>query len=329
MNDTLFLILRGLIALAIGLVNVIIYLYVERKVFADIHVRLGPMRVGKHGVLQPIADALKLLLKEDIIPAKADRLLFILAPVIVFAPSIMIYMVVPLTDNVIANDLDLGIFYIFGVLTIVPIGVLIAGWASYSKYSLLGGLRAAAQQISYEIPLLLSVLGVVMITGSMDLRTIVNQQTGSLVSIGNVGIIPNWFVFLQPLGFIIYFITLLADQFRVPFDIPEAESELVQGYQTEYSSMKFGFLQLAEYSNVLVLSAVGVLLFFGGWHGPFLPPIIWFFIKVWIGILLITWIRMTLPRVRVDQLMTFGWKLLLPLTLANIALTGFLQLYFA
>lgn len=279
MLEILFTVIKGVIALAIGLGNVLVFLYVERKVMADMQVRLGPMRVGRHGTLQPIADALKLLLKEDIIPARVDWVLFVIAPIIVFAPAFMIYMVIPISQTLYVKDMDISLFYVFGVLTVIPIGILVAGWASYSKYPLLGGLRAAAQQISYEIPLLISVLGIIMITGTMSLVGIVGQQSGSLVEIAGIGVVPNWFIFLQPLGFLFFFITMLADQMRTPFDIPEAESELVQGYFTEYSSMKFALFFLAEYSNVLVLSAIAVLLFFGGWNGPFLPPVVWFFFK--------------------------------------------------
>lgn len=328
MVDLLLIVIRVVISLAIGLGNVIIFLYVERKVLADLQVRMGPMRVGKHGFLQPIADALKLILKEDIIPTKVDRILFLVAPILVFAPSFMIYMVIPISPNLIVKDLDVGLFYIFGLLTVLPVGILIAGWASYSKYPLLGGLRAAAQQISYEIPLLISVLGVIMLAGSMSLLEIVKQQSSALVSIGGVTIVPKWFIFFQPFAFIFYFITFLADQQRTPFDIPEAESEIVQGYFTEYSSMKFALFFLAEYSNVLVLSAVGVLIFFGGWSGPILPPVVWFFAKTWLLVYVVIWLRGTLPRIRIDQLMALGWKILLPLTLLNVALTGFMQLYF-
>lgn len=326
--ELLFTLIKSIIAFAVGLVNVVIFLYVERKVLADLQVRMGPMRVGPHGLLQPVADALKLILKEDIVPTDADWLLFVVAPMIVFVPSIMLYLVIPISQSLVVKDLDISLFYIFGLLTVLPVGILVAGWSSFSKYPLLGGIRAAAQQISYEIPLLISILGVVMITGSLSLVNIVKQQAGSLVHLGSLGVLPNWFVFLQPLGFLFFFITLLADQQRTPFDIPEAESEIVQGYFTEYSSIRFGLFFLAEYSNVLILSAIGVLIFLGGWNGPLLPPVVWFFLKTWILVYIVIWLRGTLPRVRIDQLMDLGWKILLPLTLVNVALTGFLQIYF-
>lgn len=321
-----WIIVKALIALGIGLAHIVVFLYAERKLIADMQVRMGPMRVGKHGILQPVADVLKLLTKEDIIPKRADKLLFVIAPIIVFAPSFMIYMVIPLSRNLIVNDLGTGIFYVFGVLTVLPVGILLAGWSSFSKYSLLGGLRAAAQQISYEIPLLISILGVIMLSGSFSLVDIVGAQGGSFLHLGDIGMLPRWFIFLQPLAFVLYFITMLADQVRTPFDLPEAESEIVQGYVTEYSSMKFAIFFVAEYSNVLVLSTIAVLAFLGGWHGPFGPSVVWLALKVYLLIFVVIWLRATLPRVRIDQLMDLGWKILLPLGLLNVVLTGFLML---
>lgn len=316
--------LKGILALVIGLVNVMIFLYLERKVIADMQIRYGPMRVGPHGLLQPIADSLKLILKEDIIPAGADRWLFVLAPLVAFVPAFMLYLTIPLSENLVVANLDLGFFYIFGMLTVVPVGILIAGWASFSKYSLIGGLRAAAQQISYEIPLLASILGVVMLAGSLSLLDIVKAQQGYIHLFG-YAILPRWFIFLQPFGFLFYFTAALADTQRTPFDIPEAESELVQGYNTEYSSMKMALFMLGEYSNAVVISALCVIAFFGGWSGigP-IPGIVWFFIKTYAFIYFIIWLRGTLPRIRIDQLMDLGWKVLLPLTLLNVVVTGFL-----
>lgn len=321
----LLIVLKGIIALVIGLVNILIFLYMERKVLADLQVRYGPMRVGPHGLLQPVADALKLILKEDIIPTAADRWLFILAPFIAFVPAFMLYLTIPISENLYVYNLDLGFFYLFGVLTVVPVGILVAGWASHSKYSLIGGLRAAAQQISYEIPLLLSVLGVIMLAGSFSLVDIVKAQQSYFYLFG-IPILPRWFIFLQPFGFLFYFIAALSDTQRTPFDIPEAESELVQGYSTEYSSMKFALFFLGEYSNVIIISALSVIAFLGGWSGPILPGVVWFFLKTYALVYLIIWLRATWPRVRIDQLMDFGWKILLPLTLINIMVTGFLML---
>lgn len=315
--------LKGVIAFAIGLGNVVIFLYLERKILADIQIRMGPMRVGYHGLLQPIADLVKLMTKEDIKPSARDKWLFFLAPIIAVAPAVMLYLTIPISQNLYVADLDLGFFYLFGVMTVIPVGILVAGWSSYSKYSLLGGLRAAAQQISYEIPLLISILGVIMLAGSFNLIEIVNAQAG-FIEIGGVPILPRWFIFLQPFGFLFFFIAALADTQRVPFDIPEAETELVQGYFTEYSSMKFSLFMVAEYSNTLVVAALAVIAFFGGWSGPILPDVVWFFLKVYAVVYLIIWIRGTLPRIRIDQLMEFGWKVLLPLTLVNVMVTGFM-----
>jgi len=317
--------LKGLAALAIGLANVIVFLYLERKVVADMQVRFGPMRVGPHGLLQPIADSIKLIIKEDIIPAEADTWLFALAPVIAFVPAFMLYLTIPISEHLVVANLDLGFFYLFGMLTVVPVGILIAGWASHSKYSLIGGLRGAAQQISYEIPLLASVLGVIMLAGSFSLVEIVKAQQAPLLQLGGVTILPRWFIFLQPFGFLFYFTAALADTQRTPFDMPEAESELVQGYSTEYSSMKFALFFLGEYSNALIISALSVIAFFGGWSGPGpIPGVVWFFLKTYAFVYFIIWLRSTLPRIRIDQLMDLGWKVLLPLTLINIVVTGFL-----
>lgn len=313
--DVLSSLLTGVIVLAGAMANVVIILYIERKLMADMQLRYGPRRVGRFGLLQPIADALKLMLKEDIIPRRADRPLFILAPFLIFIPAFLMYLVVPAGDDLIAvKTLDIGIFFTFAVSTIIPIGIVVGGWASYNKYSLLGAMRSAAQQISYEVPLMLSFLGVVMLAGSMHLVDIVNAQQGY-----------RWFILFQPLAFLFFFTASMADLNRAPFDIPEAESELVQGYMTEYSSMKFALFMLAEFSNLFVISVLTVLLFFGGWEGPaFLPGIAWFFIKVYAILFFNIWVKTTLPRVRIDQLMTLGWKILLPLTLVNIAVTGFM-----
>lgn len=312
--DTVYVLRTALIILGAAMANIIIILYIERKLMADIQLRYGPRRVGRFGLLQPIADSLKLLLKEDIIPKNADRPLFILAPFLVFIPAFLMYLVVPVGEGLIAVNLDIGIFLAVAVSTVLPIGIIVGGWSSFNKYSMLGAMRTAAQQISYEVPLLLSFLGVVMLAGSMHLVEIVNAQQGY-----------RWFILFQPLAFLFFFVASMADLNRTPFDIPEAESELVQGYVTEYSSMKFALFMLAEYSNILVLSMLAVLLFFGGWEGPaFLPGIVWFIIKVYAVVFLNIWVKTTLPRVRIDQLMALGWKVLLPLTLVNIAITGFM-----
>lgn len=304
------------------LLNVIVVVYMERKVLADMQVRYGPYRVGPHGTLQVVADVLKLLIKEDIVPNKADKRLFALAPLIVVVPALLLYMVIPVSPELIAQNLDIGVYFIFAISSIIPVGIIVAGWASYNKYSLLGGLRSAAQQLSYEVPILLSILGVIMLVGSLSLVEIVGFQEQSLL-----GPIPRWFVFLQPFGFIFFIIAAVAELNRTPFDIPEAESELVSGYNTEYSGIRFGLFFLAEYSNTFITAALAALLFLGGWDGPLLPAPIWLLIKTYLIIYFIVWLRGTLPRVRIDQLMNLGWKILLPLTLFNILFTGLLMMW--
>lgn len=339
MNEILFELLIALITglaliVVVALVAGVGLVYVERKVLADLQIRLGPMRVGPHGMLQTVADMLKMMTKEDTIPGYADKPLFWLAPVMVLVPAFLSYLVIPISPTLVVLDWDIGIFWIFAVTTITPVGIIVAGWASYNKFSLLGGLRSAAQQISYEVPLLLAVLGVIMLSSSLNLGEIVAQQQKPLF-----GIFHSWFIFLQPLGFLLYLIAGLAELNRTPFDIPEAESELVSGYNTEYSGMKFGIFMLAEYSNIVVIALLGALLFLGGWDGPswgffaLVPVPFWLLLKTAAIIYLIIWIRGTFPRVRIDQLMNLGWKIMLPLTLANVLVTGLVQVlakdYFA
>lgn len=305
-------VIAAVVVLVASLINVLVVVYMELKFMADVQVRYGPMKVGFHGILQPIADALKLATKEDILPSKADKGLFILAPFLVFVPTYLLYMVIPIGENMVAANLNVGVFFIMAISSIIPVGIIVAGWASYNKYSLFGAMRSAAQQISYEVPLVLSFLGIVMMAGSLSLVDIVKAQE------------QVWFILVQPLAFLFFFIASMADLNRSPFDIPEAESEIVQGFFTEYSSMKFALYMLAEYSNVLVVSLLGALLFFGGWLGPaFLPPVVWLLIKTYGLVLINIWVRSTYPRVRIDQLMTLGWKILLPLTLANIVIYAF------
>ncbi|MFQ5990065.1 MAG: NADH-quinone oxidoreductase subunit NuoH [Candidatus Methylomirabilales bacterium] len=291
--------------------------WLERKVIGDIQVRYGPSRVGPFGLLQPIADGIKLLFKEDLVPANADRLIFFLAPAVSFIPALVVFAVIPFGPSFVITDVNVGLLYVFAMASLGVYGIVLAGWASNSKYSLLGGLRSSAQMVSYELGLGLSVLGVVMMTGSLSLVDIVEAQNGTWF-----GILPRWNVFPQFLGFVIFLVSSNAELNRAPFDLPEAETELVAGFHTEYSSMKFALFFLAEYAHMIAASALATTLFLGGWQGPLLPPVIWFFLKVFGFLFLFIWLRATLPRFRYDQLMGFGWKILLPLALANVMFTA-------
>jgi NADH-quinone oxidoreductase subunit H len=299
----------------------------ERRMVAFIQSRLGPNRVGPFGLLQPIADAVKLLFKESFLPKDtSSRVLFSLAPMMAFVPAVMSLAVIPFGDNItiagqqvelVISDLNVGILYIFALGSLGVYGVVLAGWSSNSKYSLLGGLRGSAQMISYEISLGLSIIGVLMIARTFSLAEIVNQQSGSIL---------DWYVFKQPVAFILFFICAIAESNRLPFDLPEAESELVAGYHTEYAGMRFSVFFLGEYAHMIIVSMVVTSLFFGGWAGPFLPPVLWFLIKVGFFLFIYVWIRGTLPRFRYDQLMRFGWLVILPLTLLNIIVTALVLL---
>jgi len=295
--------------------------WLERKIAGHIQQRLGPMRVGWHGLLQPVADGIKLFTKEDHIPAEADRFLFTLAPIIVLVPPFAVFVAIPFGDRVslfggeitlYLSDMNVGLLYILAVLGIGTFGMILAGWASNSKYAVLGSLRSCAQMISYEIPMGFSVIGVVMLAQSMSLLDIVEGQAGI------------WNVVYQPLGFIVFFVAGLAEAQRIPFDLPEAEGDLGAGYHTEYSGMRFAFFMIGEYLVVVVLSVLNVILFFGGWNGALLPlpPAVWFLLKVGFFVWVFMWFRFTFPRYRYDQLMTIGWKVLLPLSLANILVSG-------
>jgi len=299
----------------------------ERRVVAFIQSRLGPNRVGPFGLLQPIADAIKLLFKESFVPlATSDKLLFSLAPMMAFITAVMSIAVIPMGDSLtiaghrielIISDLNIGILYIFALGSLGVYGVVLAGWSSNSKYSLLGGLRASAQMISYEIGLGLSVVGVLMLAQSFSLSEIVRQQSGSIL---------NWYFFKQPVAFFLFLICAMAESNRLPFDLPEAESELVAGYHTEYAGMRFSVFFLGEYAHMLVVSMVAASLFFGGWAGPLLPPLLWFFAKVVFFMFVYVWLRGTLPRFRYDQLMRFGWLVIFPLAVFNIIITAAIML---
>ncbi|GAP62218.1 NADH-quinone oxidoreductase subunit H [Ardenticatena maritima] len=297
----------------------------ERRVIARLQVRIGPNRVGPEGLLQPLADGVKLFFKEDIIPAEADKVLYLLAPVLAVVPSLLAAAVLPFgpditlfgrTIHLYIADINIALLYFLGLGSLGVYSVVLAGWASNNKYALLGGLRASAQMISYELAMGLSVLSIVMLAGSFSLVDIVNAQAGG-----------RWFVLMQPLAFIIFIITMLAETKRAPFDLPEAEQELVAGFHTEYSGMKFALFYMGEYIGMIVISGVAVSLFLGGWRGPFaeqipLLGVLYFFLKVALFMFFFVWMRATLPRLRYDRLMQLGWKVLLPLSLANVVITA-------
>jgi NADH-quinone oxidoreductase subunit H len=321
--------LASLISSVLPIVFVLGYalvaMYLELKVSAHMQDRLGPMRTGKwHGWAQPLADVVKLLQKEDTIPTAADKLLYILAPLLVFMGSYAAYAAIPFSPAYIGADINLGIFYIIAVSAIVVLGILMAGWSSDNKWSLLGAMRTAAQLVSYEIPSSLAVLAVIMVAGSLNLNDVCAAQTGWFW---------NWFIFgkfpFLFITFVIYFIASLAETNRSPFDIPEAESELVAGYHTEYSGMRFAFFYLAEYANMFTVAAVAAVLFFGGWNSPFgtfmSGPIwgaFWLITKGMVLVFIQMWLRWTLPRFRVDQLMYLSWKILTPFALADLVAVG-------
>jgi NADH-quinone oxidoreductase subunit H len=312
--------------------------YFERKVAAMLQQRVGPYLVGPRGLLQPLADVVKLMFKEELRPRAADPLLFALAPIISATAAFAAFAVVPFGAGTTlfgllgeplrlqVADVNVAILVIFAITSMSVYGIVLAGWSSNSKYSLLGGLRSSAQMISYELSYGLALGSVLLMANSLSLTDIVNRQAGTWF-----GVLPRWFVFPQLLGFLIYMTAGIAETNRAPFDFPEAEQELVAGYHTEYSSMSFAMFFLAEYVNMVTVSAVATDLFLGGWHGPFLPESlgwIWFLIKVGALLFFYVWMRWTLPRYRYDQLMKFGWKVLLPLAVLNLLATAAGVLYF-
>lgn len=330
MPDINTLIEVALIVVKVVIVSMVLFslpiplTWLERKIAGHIQVRLGPFRVGPHGILQPIADSIKLMFKEDIMPEKADKWLFKIAPLVAMVPAFAVYAAIPFGDKITIpfinkevtlymSDMNVGILYVLAIGGMSVYGIIFGGWASNSKYAAMGGIRSAAQMISYEIALTFSCVAVVMISNSLSLLDIVNSQKGV------------WNIVYQPLGFIIFLIAGLAEINRIPFDLPEDEGTLAAGYHVEYSAMRFSFFMLTEYVAMVTASVLAVILFFGGWNAPlFLPeiPIFWFVAKVAFFVYFFMWIRFTLPRYRYDQLMTIGWKILLPLSLVNILLTG-------
>jgi NAD(P)H-quinone oxidoreductase subunit 1 len=324
-------------------VGVLVVVWLERKISAAAQQRIGPEFTGPLGVLQPVADGMKLVFKEDIVPAKSDRWLFTLGPILVVVPVFLSYLIVPFGQNLVITDLNVGIFLWIALSSIAPIGLLMSGYASNNKYSLLGGLRAAAQSISYEIPLALSVLAIVMMSNSLSTIDIVEQQSG-------YGIL-GWNIWRQPVGFIIFWIAALAECERLPFDLPEAEEELVAGYQTEYAGMKFALFYLGSYINLVLSALIFALLYLGGWEFP-IPleslagwlgvsettpwlqivtaslGIVMTLLKAYFLVFIAILLRWTVPRVRIDQLLNLGWKFLLPVSLANLLITAALKLSF-
>jgi NADH-quinone oxidoreductase subunit H len=330
------------IALVLGVISgVVAYLtLMERKVLGFIQLRLAPRRVGPHGLLQPIADGIKLLIKEDVVPDGADRALFVLAPILSIIPAFAALAVLPFaaapfevfgyTITPYVTDVNIGVLYILSITSLGVYGIILGGWASNSKYSMLGSLRSAAQMVSYEVPLGLSIIGVLMLAGTASMVGIVEAQKQA-----------GWWFFLpQAVGLFCYFVSAVAETNRIPFDLPEAEAELVAGYQTEYAGMKFAFFMMAEYVNMIVVASLATTLWLGGWLRPFpnvevlgfldflnwahpaLSGIFWFSLKVFVILFVYIWLRGTFPRYRYDQLMRLGWKWLLPLSLANILITG-------
>jgi NADH-quinone oxidoreductase subunit H len=300
--------------------------WLERKVVARMQHRLGPTYAGPFGLLQPIADAVKLIFKEDIVPNNVERVTYLLAPIIAFVPSVLTFAVVPFAADtelfgreikMVISDLNIGLLFIFAITSLEVYGIVLAGWSSGSKYSLLGGLRSSAQMISYEVAYGLSIVGVLLLANTFSLREIVEQQA----SIG------DWYIFRQPLGFLLFLTCAIAETNRSPFDMAEAESELVGGYHTEYSSMRFATFFVGEYAAMLGVAAVATTLFMGGWQGPYLPSFVWFLIKVVAFMFFYIWLRATFPRFRYDQLMAFGWKVLFPLALLNTMVTAFFVMW--
>ena len=301
------------IALVFGLVtgSALVFTLLERKVCAFIQVRIGPNRVGPGGTLQSLADMLKLMSKEDIVPQGIDMWLWVLSPALIFVPSALIYAMFPFDDGVIFADVNIGLFLILAITSQSVLPFLMGGYASNSKYAMIGGMRTVAQMLAYEVPMVFALMGVVMLTGSLKMSAIVEAQT------------DVWFVVLQPLAFLIFMVAALVESNRPPFNIVEGESEIIAGPFTEYTGMRWALFFLAEFANLLSISIMTTTLFLGGWHGPeFLPGMVWFAIKVMIMVLVYQWIGWTFPRLRIDHMLTFGWKVLLPIALVNVLLTG-------
>jgi NADH-quinone oxidoreductase subunit H len=308
--DIIAAVVAGFVIFSIIGLSVMALVWLERKISAHLQSRLGPMRTGPHGTLQLLADILKLVTKEDLIPANADKVVFIVAPFVVLVPVVLTFLVIPINSNLVVRDLNIGLLYFLAIPSLSGVGLIMAGWGSRSKYSVLGAMRAAAQFISYEIPRALAVVGVVMFAGSLSTVAIASSQA------------KIWNIIWQPLGFVVFFIASLAESNRLPFDLPEGEAELVAGFHTEYSGARFALFFMAEYGHLVAASAMTAVLFLGGGSGFLLPSVVWFFLKVVALIVFIMWIRWTYPRFRPDQLMSISWKILIPLALVNLAIAG-------
>lgn len=318
--NLLILVIVAAIVLVILLVFVMYALYGERKVLGAIQLRNGPNRVGYKGLLQSEADVFKLLIKEDIIPKKVDKFLFYLAPMVAFAPAFAIIAIIPFSENLYFANSNVGLLYYGALSSLTITGILLAGWSSNNKYAIMGGMRSVAHMVSYEVPLILSFLGIILMSGSLNLIDIVHAQQEGMWNIGP-----------QFIGFIVFVIAGNAELNRTPFDLPEAENELVAGYFVEYSGFRWAFFMLTEYSYIFALSSIMTVLFLGGWDAPFgmyfIPGIVWFILKFLLFVFYLFWIRATFPRVRIDQLMGFAWKVLIPLALFNVLLTAVLKTF--
>jgi NADH-quinone oxidoreductase subunit H len=321
----LITIIKTLVVVTVLLTTCAWMTYAERKILARMQSRIGPNVAGWKGLLQPVADLVKLLFKEEVIPGGAQRTLYLLAPLLAFIPAMLPIAMIPFGNkitlfgreiNLVIANYDNGLLFILAVASLSVYGLVMAGWSANNKYSLLGGLRSSAQMISYEIGIGMSLIGIVLLAGTLNLVDIVGQQN----------VWYKWFIFRQPVGFLLYFVCAIAETNRAPFDLPEAESELVAGYFTEYSSMRFGLFFVGEYANMVTVATVATTLFLGGWQGPFLPPVLWFIIKAVAVLFVYIWIRASLPRFRYDQLMKFGWYVIIPLALANILVTALIDL---
>ncbi len=333
---TIAMLAKILVAFAVVMLIVAYATWCERKIIGRMQTRMGPTMTGPKGLLQPIADGLKLFFKEDIIPSESSKFAFILAPMMILAPALISVAVIPFGGDLVLSwdgveyliplqitDLNIGILYILAMAGLGVYGIVLAGLASNSKYSLLGGIRSTAQMISYELAAGLAIVAVFMLSETLSMRGIVTAQQGPLWGIEALSFIPNWYIFSQPLAFCLFVVSGMAEVNRTPFDLPEAETELVSGFCTEYSSMKYALFFMAEYANMVTVSAIGATLFLGGWDGfGIIPGPIAFLLKIFAAMFFMIWIRATFPRFRYDQLMTLGWKILLPLSLANIVITG-------